>query len=133
MANCALLLNDGSFLLLNDSASILLLNDDSCGEAPTEPDNPGIPSVPVDVVTDPGGAGGALAWRRRHQEHETEKRRRAALLALIRQSDDYKRLKRKLAMLQEHLLDAVGRVETVTVKDKIAEIEAQIEMMERLE
>jgi hypothetical protein len=55
------------------------------------------------------------------------------LLALIRGSDDYKRLKRRLAMLQEHLLDAKGRVETVTVKEKIADIEAQIEMMERIE
>jgi predicted secreted protein len=79
------------------------------------------------------GAGGAKAWSDRYRENTAEKQRRAMLLALIRSSDDYRRLKRKLAMLQEHLLDARGRVETVTVKEKIAEIERQIEMMERLE
>jgi predicted nuclease of restriction endonuclease-like RecB superfamily len=79
------------------------------------------------------GAGGARAWRDRYREDGLEKVRRAYLLALVRQSDDYKRLKRKLAMLREHLLDARGRVETVTVREKIADIEAQIEMMERLE
>lgn len=36
MANCKLLLNDGtSNLLLNDGTSVLLLNDDSCGGGPT--------------------------------------------------------------------------------------------------
>jgi hypothetical protein len=92
------------------------------------------PIVPVEDQPLPStGAGGALAWRTRQREEEGEKRRRAALLLLIRASDDYRRLKRKLAMLQEHLLDARGRVETVTVKEKIADIEAQIEMMERLD
>jgi hypothetical protein len=89
-----------------------------------------VPEVPTPHSI--SGAGGALAWRARYREEEGEKRRRAALLALIRSSDDYKRLKRKLAMLQEHLLDARGRAETVTIKEKIAEIESQIEMMERL-
>jgi hypothetical protein len=87
--------------------------------------------VPAPIPTI--GAGGAKAWHDRYREDGLEKVRRAYLLALIRQSDDYKRLKRKLAMLHEHLLDARGRVETVTVREKIAEIEAQIEMMERLE
>jgi hypothetical protein len=130
MANCALLLNDGSFVLLNDGSSIVLLNDNSCfdGVVPVSPSPQDL--VPPAVEQ---GAGGALAWRARYQEEDGKKRRRAALLALIRGSDDYKRLKRRLAMLQEHLLDAKGRVETVTVKEKIADIEAQIEMMERIE
>jgi hypothetical protein len=130
MANCAFLLNDeSSFILLNDATSILLMNDDSCadgGEIPVDPSPQDLPGAAT-------GAGGAAAWRARKREDDLEKVRRAYLLALIRQSDDYKRLKRKLAMLHEHLLDARGRVETVTVREKIAEIEAQIEMMERLE
>jgi hypothetical protein len=167
MANCSLLLNDGSYLLLNDGTSRLLLNDNSCSAVDTE----GALSAPCTVTAsfvggslsaDPvpftmtgtasvlfvsppvvapeeyvspitTGAGGALAWNHHRREDEGKKRRRVALLALIRASDDYRRLRRKLAMLQEHLLDARGRVETVTVREKIAEIEDQIEMMERLD
>jgi hypothetical protein len=132
MANCAFLLNDDvSFILLNDGSSLLVMNDDSCagGSEDITPEDPS----PQDLAGATTGAGGARAWRDRYREDGLEKQRRAMLLALIRSSDDYKRLKRKLAMLQEHLLDARGRVETVTVKEKIAEIEAQIEMMERLE
>jgi hypothetical protein len=132
MANCAWLRNDGGFILLNDGVSILLMNDDSCLASTPDPDVPADPS-PQDVAGGATGAGGAAAWRTRKREDDLEKVRKAYLLSLIRQSDDYRRLKRKLAMLHEHLLDARGRVETVTVKEKIADIEAQIEMMERLE
>jgi hypothetical protein len=75
------------------------------------------------------GAGGALAWRSHYKQKDAERQRRATLLALIRSSDEYKRLQRKLRMLHEHLLDDP---KSWRVKEKIAEIEYQIEMMERL-
>jgi hypothetical protein len=81
------------------------------------------------------GAGGyARAWDDHWKDKEKRETRKRHLLALIRSSDEYRRLKRKLAMLGEHLLDASGsRVQTIKVNEKIAEIESQIEMMERLE
>jgi hypothetical protein len=82
-----------------------------------------------DAVASPTGAGGALAWRDHYKEKDAERQRKATLLALIRSSDEYKRLQRKLRMLHEHLLDDP---KSWRVKEKIAEIEYQIEMMERL-
>jgi hypothetical protein len=78
---------------------------------------------------DSGGVGGSLAWIKRYGEKDAEDRRKADLLALIRSSDEYKRLQRKLRMLHEHLLDDPR---SWKIKDGIAAIEAQIEMMERL-
>jgi hypothetical protein len=75
------------------------------------------------------GAGGIRAWRDYRREKDEEDNRRATLLALIRSSDEYKRLQRKLRMLHEHLLDDP---KSWRVKEKIADIEEQIEMMERL-
>jgi hypothetical protein len=75
-------------------------------------------------------AGGyARAWDDHWKAKEKRDRRRAELLAIIRSSDDYKRLQRKLRMLHEHLLDDP---KSWRVKEKIAEIEEQIEMMERI-
>jgi hypothetical protein len=84
-----------------------------------------------DAAATASGAGGgyARAWDDHWKAKEKRDRRRAELLALIRSSDDYKRLKRKLRMFHEHLLDDP---KSWRVKEKIAEIEAQIEMMERL-
>jgi hypothetical protein len=81
------------------------------------------------VAVTQSGAGGALAWIKRYGEKDAEDRRKADLLALIRSSDEYKRLQRKLRMLHEHLLDDPR---SWKIKDGIAAIEAQIEMMERL-
>ena len=75
------------------------------------------------------GAGGIRAWRDYRRDKDAEDNRRAILLALIRSSDEYKRLQRKLRMLHEHLLD---EPKSWRVKEKIADIEEQIEMMERL-
>jgi hypothetical protein len=188
MANCSLLLNDGSLLLLNDGTSNLLLNDNSCAgggstlatgdlgatgtgtadfisgsftSGPAPFSMTGTASVlfhsftdvpfsmngsattlfrsfvePVEPEPRPvTGAGGyAKTWDDHWREKEKRETRRRQLLALIRSSDDYRRLKRKLDMLSEHLLDAKGsRIQTIKVNEKIAEIEAQIEMMERLE
>jgi hypothetical protein len=77
----------------------------------------------------PEGVGGTLAWRNYRKEKDEKDNRRAILLALVRSSDEYKRLQRKLRMLHEHLLDDP---KSWQVKDRIAAIEAQIEMMERL-
>jgi hypothetical protein len=134
MANCAWLRNDGGFILLNDGVSILLMNDDSCLASTPDPEVPADPS-PQDTAGTTTGAGGfAKAWDDHWREKEKRDARKRHLLALVRSSDDYRRLKRKLAMLAEHLLDAKGsRAQTIKVNEKIAEIEAQIEMMERLE
>jgi hypothetical protein len=75
-------------------------------------------------------AGGyAKAWDDHWKAKEKRDKRRAELLAIIRSSDDYKRLQRKLRMLHEHLLDDP---KSWRVKERIAEIEEQIEMMERM-
>jgi hypothetical protein len=67
MANCGLLLNDGtSFVLLNDS-SFLLLNDNSCA---TEPDG----TAPV-VTIPPGGGGNYLEWWERERARILEERK----------------------------------------------------------
>jgi hypothetical protein len=65
MANCGLLLNDGtSFVLLNDS-SFLLLNDNTCV---TEPGG--------DAVTVlPGGGGNYLAWWEQERARILEERK----------------------------------------------------------
>jgi hypothetical protein len=77
------------------------------------------------------GAGGgyAKAWDDHWKAKAKRDRRKAELLALIRASDEYRRLKRKLLMAHEHLLDDP---KSWRAKEKIVEIEAQIEMMERL-
>jgi hypothetical protein len=79
----------------------------------------------------PPGTGGGYSetWRRHNRDRIKRERERAELLALIRASDAYKRLQRKLAMLREHLLDSPRSQE---IMDKIADIETKIEMMERL-
>jgi hypothetical protein len=76
-----------------------------------------------------GSAGGIRAWRDYRRDKDAEDNRKAILLALIRSSDEYKRLQRKLRMLHEHLLDDP---KSWRVKEKIAAIEEQIEMMERI-
>jgi hypothetical protein len=81
------------------------------------------------VPSAPEGAGGIRAWRDYRKEKDEKDSRTAVLLALIRSSDDYKRLQRKLRMLHEHLLDDP---KSWRVKEKIADIEKQIEMMERM-
>jgi flavin-dependent dehydrogenase len=87
-------------------------------------------SAAADVVTGNNSAGDyAKAWDDHWKAKEKRDKRRAELLALIRSSDDYKRLQRKLRMFHEHLLDDP---KSWRVKEKIAEIEEQIEMMERL-
>jgi hypothetical protein len=85
-------------------------------------------------IAPPTGAGGVPAWRKYGSEEWENRKRNAMLLALIRDSGDYKRLIRKLQMLQEHLLMAEGdRYRTAEVKRKIAAIEEQIRMMEQLD
>jgi hypothetical protein len=115
LANCGWLWNDGSFLGWNDGA--ILTNEASCA---TEPG--------AESAANSGG-GYAKAWDDHWKAKDKRDKRRAELLALIRSSDDYKRLQRKLRMAREHLLDDP---KSWRVKEKIAEIEKQIEMMERL-
>jgi hypothetical protein len=78
------------------------------------------------------GAGGARAWRVHWDEERKNAIRRAYLLDQIRSSEGYRRLKRKLAMLHEHLLDATRETRN-RIEERIAEVEEQIEMMERIE
>jgi hypothetical protein len=112
---CRYLLSDGSSFLLTTDYSHLLLEDDSCSA-------PG-------AAGGAGGAGGIKAWRNYRREKDERDKRAVELLALIRESDEYKRLQRKLRMLHEHLLDSPNSRE---IKAKIADIARQIEMMERL-
>ncbi len=75
-------------------------------------------------------AGGyAQAWKDHWEAKAKRDRRRAELLALVYTSAEYKKLQRKLRMFHEHLLDSP---DSWLVKEKIREIEDQIEMMERL-
>jgi hypothetical protein len=74
-----------------------------------------------------GGAGGIPAWRNYRAEKDAKHRRKSELLALVRSSDEYKRLQRKLERLQELLLDNPS---SRLNQEKIADIEEQIKMME---
>lgn len=67
MANCGLLLNDGtSFVLLNDGTSALLLNDNSCA---FEPGAGGVTIQPG------GGQGNYIEWWEREWARIREERR----------------------------------------------------------
>jgi hypothetical protein len=92
-----------------------------------------VETIPARGTHDPapliGSGGYAKAWDDHWKAKEKRDRRRAELLATVRSSDEYKRLQRKLRMFHEHLLDDP---KSWRVKEKIAEIEYQIEMMERL-
>lgn len=56
MANCGILLNDGtSFLLLNDGTSFLLLNDNTCDAEPGGETPPVTPPVTPPAVSESGG------------------------------------------------------------------------------
>jgi hypothetical protein len=123
LANCGWLWNDSSYLGTNDGGA-WLLNDSSCAAEPGTDAGSGSSAG--------GGAGGyAKSWRDHWEAERKLAIRRAYLLDQIRSSDGYRRLKRKLAMLHEHLLDATW-VNRDRIEERIAEIEEQIEMMERL-
>ena len=52
MANCGLLLNDGSsFILLNDGTSVILLNDSTCAFEPGQGEEAEAPAVPAPTPT----------------------------------------------------------------------------------
>jgi hypothetical protein len=81
-----------------------------------------------------GTAGGvasgfAEAWRAHGRDKVKRDKDRREQLALIRASDAYKKLKRKLHMLHEHLSDDPY---SQWILDKIEDIDSQIEKMERL-
>lgn len=72
MANCGLLLNDGSsFILLNDGTSAILLNDNSCAFEPGGGGGVVTPTIP------PGGGypvhRGSLYWKRYQEELKRER------------------------------------------------------------
>jgi hypothetical protein len=116
LANCGWLWNDGSFIAFNDGG-VVLTNEGGCS------DNLG-------GNGDANAAGGyAKAWDDHWKAKARRDKRRAELLDLIRASDDYRRLQRKLRMLNEHLLDSP---DSLTIKERIRGIEDQIEMMERM-
>jgi hypothetical protein len=113
MANCGLLLNDGSsFILLNDGVSAILLNDATCA---TEP---GAVST---TVTTGGGVGFASGWQaywkmRKMLEDPQE---------YPGASPQYLRLLKKLRMYQEQL-DTASITDAVKIEAKIEEIQLQL-------
>jgi hypothetical protein len=119
LANCGLLLNDGtSFVLLN--GGFLLLNDGSCS---TEPGAGGVGGVP-------GGVGGfSAAWARHYRETAERERSKIRDLAIVRQSKEYKRLKSQLAMVNELLLD---EPDSERIKARIEELEHELWLMEQI-
>jgi hypothetical protein len=92
------------------------------------------------VVETPSGAGGSTAgtggggfaktWRDHWDSERKREKKRDFALERVRDSEEYIRLKRKLAMLQEHLLDAISYRQTDLVKAKIREVEDRMKSLE---
>jgi hypothetical protein len=97
----------------------------------------GRPGADTTPPTTPGGVGGYdAAWRSHWQDAWRRGLRRAQLRALIHESEDYKRARRKLAMLHEHLMMAEQYKDARKIRiirEKIEAVEHEIEMMERLD
>jgi hypothetical protein len=152
MANCGLLLNDGSSFVILNAGGVLLLNDTSCGteagisEAALSATGTGTGSLVGSALSDaiisasgewtgvfisptpdtttptPSGPGGvgrlSGVWRRAPTPPWLN----------VDDSAEYRRLKRKLAMLEEHLLDA-RRSEIDAIERKISEVKRQMELL----
>jgi hypothetical protein len=80
MANCGLLLNDGtSFVLLNDGTSFLLLNDNSCSSEP---------GADLGAGGDLGHRG-SLYWKRYQAELRRKKKKKTKKEILLQELDEY--------------------------------------------
>jgi hypothetical protein len=152
VANCGLLLNDGASFVLLNAGGVLLLNDTSCGteagisQAALSATGTGTGSLvgsalsdatlaaagewtssfaaPAAVVasaitTDVGGVGRlANVWKIAPTPPWLD----------AEESAEYRRLKRRLMMLEEHLLDARGS-EIDVIERKIREVKRQMELL----
>jgi hypothetical protein len=84
------------------------------------------------VVSDVGGVGVyAKAWRDHWDEQRKRDLRTAVLLDRIRSSQEYIRLKRRLAMLEEHLADNHAWYVAEEINLKMDAIRDQIVQMEQ--
>lgn len=141
MANCFLIENDGnSLFLLNDGASVILLNDNSCGSGDgalsvacewifsAVMDSPTRPQVVVQAGAGGFGTLNGPTWKtwwedtKAWEDEKTFRRDRAV------ESPEYKRLKRKLRMLEDSREWATRKSE---LEARIKEVMRQIEALER--
>jgi hypothetical protein len=75
-------------------------------------------------------AGGfAKAWSDHWKTEAKRSARKSERRLAVYQTEEYRRLRRKLSMANEHLLDAKGR-EVAFIKSRIAELEGQIRELE---
>jgi hypothetical protein len=99
MANCGLLLNDGtSFVLLNDGTSAVLLNDNSCSIEPGSGLPPGGGHALWDIHRR-----GSLYWKRYQEELRNKKKKKT-------------KKERLLEELDEHLIELNARVDETPVE-----------------
>jgi glycine/D-amino acid oxidase-like deaminating enzyme len=123
MANCGWLWNDGSFLGWSDGA--ILTNVADCAS------EPGGAAAEAAAAAAAAAAGGfAKAW----DDHWKDKRKRDARKIerrfVVYQTEEYKRLMRKLGMAKEHLLDAKNKRDIDFIKSAIEKLEEQMHKLE---
>jgi hypothetical protein len=75
------------------------------------------------------GSGGVLAWKKQYEEEQRRQKKRDFALEMLREQENYKRLKRKLAMHMA-MLDDVSGGGLVRLEAKITAIENEIKRME---
>jgi hypothetical protein len=99
MANCGLLLNDGtSFVLLNDGASAVLLNDNSCSVEPGSGPLPGGGHALWDIHHR-----GSRYWKKYQEELRNKKKKKTKKEKLLEELD-------------EHLIELNARVDETPVE-----------------
>jgi hypothetical protein len=143
--NCGLLLNDGSYVLLNDAESVILINDDSCLAPPGEGvagevdatlnatgtgaasfvgafDGAGV--EPPVVVADGGGVAAPGAWRARKKKQKKQDELDDLIAQLKEQIVPYREAQEVGAqiMLRAELEHAL----TISLEGTLNEIESEI-------
>jgi hypothetical protein len=106
MANCGLLLNDGTSFILLNSGDFYLLNDNSCATEPGATP----PVVVVDTIPPGGGSlerythRGSLYWKKYQEELRNKKKKKTKKEALLEELD-------------KHLVELNARVDETPVEE----------------
>jgi hypothetical protein len=106
MANCGILLNDGTSFLLLNSGDFYLLNDNSCATEPGATP----PVVVVDTIPPGGGSlekhihRGSLYWKRYQEELRSKKKKKSKKEELLEELD-------------QHLVELNARIDEVPVEE----------------
>jgi hypothetical protein len=125
MANCGLLLNDGtSFVLLNDGTSAILLNDSSCA---FEPGQGGGATPPT---TDGGGFveghRGSHYWRKYQEENLGRKKKKRKKKDALSELDELVATLRAMPEPEDDVLVAIDRALDISMANTLNRIESEV-------